>query len=211
MMGYEPPRSLDDVRVHGLVLAAGAARRMGSRKQLLDWHGSPMLRHTTATLSASRVASVTVVVPPAADEVEAALAGLGVIIAVNEAPELGLLRSLKVGLISCLPRLGPNDGVMVALADQPLVTTADQNLLVAAFREQRGEFLVCPSFAGQRGNPVVIPASLIPEILARPDADRGAAFLFAAYPEIVREVPMATDAVHRDCDTPDDYARMRGL
>lgn len=197
--------------VHAVVLAAGAGRRMGQRKQLLAWQGMPMLRHVVATVIASDVASVTVVVSAGDPELVEALTGLAVGVVVNPDSTLGLLNSLKAGMKDVRSRHAPSCGVMVVLADQPLVGTPDYDRLVAAFVDQGGKALVAPFFAGRRGNPVVIPGDLVDLVLERPDADRGAAFLFADHPGRVFQVPMPTDGVHQDCDTPSDYERLQAL
>ena len=53
----------------GLVLAAGAARRFGSAKQLADLDGRPMLEHSILAMIASPVGRVVVVLGSGAEEV----------------------------------------------------------------------------------------------------------------------------------------------
>ena len=62
--------------IAAIILAAGAATRMGRPKQLLDWEGRPLVRVATEAALASRLSPVLVVVGSALAEVTAALADL---------------------------------------------------------------------------------------------------------------------------------------
>ena len=60
-------------RVAGIILAAGAATRMGRPKQLLDWGGRPLVRVAAEVALAARLSPVLVVTGSALAEVTAAL------------------------------------------------------------------------------------------------------------------------------------------
>jgi len=55
-----------------VVLAAGGSRRMGRPKQLLDYHGQPLLRHSVEQALGSVCRPVTVVLGSDADACRAA-------------------------------------------------------------------------------------------------------------------------------------------
>ena len=59
--------------VVGLVLAAGAARRMGRPKQLLPLGGRALLQHVVDAAAASALGDVVIVLGHEADAIEAAL------------------------------------------------------------------------------------------------------------------------------------------
>ncbi|TWB43671.1 NTP transferase domain-containing protein [Nitrospirillum pindoramense] len=189
-----------------LVLAAGAARRMGSNKLLADYAGRPLVWHAVTAALAANPGRVTVVLGHQAAEVRAALAGLAV--RFIEAPDhaAGLSASLKAGLASLD---GNTAGVLVCLGDMPRVTAAVQHRLLARFRQERGGAIVVPVADGRRGNPVLWPADLIPA-MAGISGDQGARGLLALHADRVTEVP-AEDGVHLDVDTPDALAALRSL
>src|SRR5690606_38178735 len=106
----------------GLLLAAGAARRMGALKQVLPLAGRPLLQHSLDHLAASRVAEVILVVGCEADRVLAELEFDRERIQVvrNQDWEQGLSTSLRAGL----DQAPEADAVLVALGDLPLVPPA---------------------------------------------------------------------------------------
>src|SRR5689334_975241 len=89
-------------RVAGLILAAGAATRMGRPKQLLDWDGRPLVRRAAETALAARLDPVLAVVGSARAEVATALAGLPLRIVFNPHHAAGQSTSLRAG-IAALP------------------------------------------------------------------------------------------------------------
>ncbi|MCU0493870.1 MAG: nucleotidyltransferase family protein, partial [Chloroflexaceae bacterium] len=135
--------------IYGLLLAAGTSSRMGQPKQLLDWRGQPLVRHVALQALHSQLDGLVVVVGAQAGAVRQAV-GVGsdapaagaarpmkpLLFAENEAFATGQASSLRVGL-AALP--ASVDAVLVLLVDQPLVTTALLNHMVAEWRVQTGE------------------------------------------------------------------------
>lgn len=107
---------------------------------------------------------------------------------------------------TALPQAGtsspPSGGVLIALGDQPLITPGT----VAGILAGHGGGITVPTFAGRRGHPICVDRSLLGPLLALP-ADEGLRGLFTRYPEAVAEVPVPTDEVLLDVDTPDAYRR----
>jgi molybdenum cofactor cytidylyltransferase len=84
--------------IAGVVLAAGEASRFGSPKQLLDYHGQPFVRKVAQTALEAGLWPVVVVTGAYAEQVEAALAGLDVVIARNENWKDGQAGSVRAGI-----------------------------------------------------------------------------------------------------------------
>ncbi len=187
-------------RLGGLLLAAGAARRMeGPNKLLEPLHGTPLVRRAAQALLDAQLSPLFVVLGHDADAVRAELAGLPVDFLVNPDWARGLGSSLAAGARAAarLPRL---EGLFVALADMPFVSATHLAALTRAF-EQRGEkSIVAPTFGGQRGHPVVWAARHLPA-LSQLDGDVGARELIASLPHEVLSVEVQDDGVLRDIDT----------
>ena len=83
--------------VVGVVLAAGAAERMGNAKQLLPYKGAILLQHAVDAAEASRLDGVIVVTGAYADEVEAALRVDRAVTVRNPDFRRGNMSSLEVG------------------------------------------------------------------------------------------------------------------
>jgi molybdenum cofactor cytidylyltransferase len=190
--------------VAGLILAAGAATRMGRPKQLLDWDGRPLVRVAAETALAARLSPVLAVVGSAQAEVVAALAGLPLQIVPNPDYAAGQSTSLRAG-ISALP--SDAEAVVVLLGDQPFVTAAIVERLVAEWRASASP-IVAPVYAGQRGNPVLFARPVFRELLAI-RGDQGARAVLAANPARIHPVHFDDARPLADIDTPDDYERLR--
>jgi len=190
--------------VSGIILAAGASSRMGRPKQLLDWGGRPLVRVAAEAALAARLAPVLVVVGHARPEVEAALVGLPLHIVANSDFAAGQSTSLRAGVAALGPQVA---AAVVLLGDQPFVTAAIVERLVAAWRAGRSP-IVAPDYAGQRGTPVLFDRTVFPELLAI-RGDQGARALLAADPSRVQIVPFDDPRPLADIDTPDDYDRLR--
>lgn len=189
--------------VSALILAAGSSARMGRPKQLLDWGGRPLVRAAAEVALAARLDPVLVVVGGARAEVEAALADLPLRIVDNPDYVAGQSTSLHAGIAA----LGPAaDAVVVLLGDQPFVTAAIVDRLVADWQASAAP-IVAPVYAGQRGNPVLFARAIFPELLVI-QGDQGARAVLAADPARVRLVAFDDPRPLADIDTPEDYERL---
>ncbi|RAU22318.1 nucleotidyltransferase family protein [Paramagnetospirillum kuznetsovii] len=179
-------------KIAGLVLAAGAASRMGRDKRLLPVGGVPMVLLAIQAAQGAGLDPVMVVTGPDA------LDGLPPTVQVirNPDPGRGMASSLVLGVES-LP--ADAQAVVVLLADMPLVTAGHVAALAAAF-DPRG--IVVPICAGRRGNPVLLGRSFFPEIVGL-TGDKGARGLMARHADAVVELDMDR-AVLVDVDTPED-------
>ena len=172
-------------RIGGLVLAAGAGSRMGYRpKCLLQLDGMSLLERQLQALSLAGVSPIWVVLGHHAERIlqDGALARWVAQSVRNAQPEDGHVSSLRTGLQVLPPSL---DGVVVALADQPLMNAqAVQALLQAFVQRPAGTQMLQPRVQGLPGNPVVFSATVMAQILAG-DAHMGARQWQQAHPEAV--------------------------
>jgi CTP:molybdopterin cytidylyltransferase MocA len=176
---------------------------MGRPKMLLPIGGKPMLAHVIDSLQASDAVSHIVVVTGHAEQEIRAVADeyTGVTFAHNAGYEAGgMLSSVKTG-VTALP--ADCDAFFLVLGDQPLVQPATVSALAAAWIVERAP-IVLPVHIGKCGHPVLISASLSPEILALGE-DETLKALMVRRPEDILEVAVPDVAVVEDVDTPDDY------
>jgi molybdenum cofactor cytidylyltransferase len=112
-----------------VVLAAGASRRLGRPKQLVDFRGAPLLAATLETARAVGTAQVVVVLGGAADEIRERVDLSGVDVALNVDFESGCATSIRsaLGVVEA-----GADGVVLMLGDQPGVTAETVRTLLAA-------------------------------------------------------------------------------
>lgn len=118
----------------------------------------------------------------------------------NELFHTGMHSSIKTGV----KKLQDCDGFFICLADQPYFDHATLKLLINNF--QKGKILT-PSFDGKRGHPVLISSEYISEIIQEPDGDYGCSYLLKRHKDHVVTLPVNSEGVLFDMDTPTDYER----
>lgn len=191
--------------IAGVILAAGAGRRMGRPKQLLPWGDTTVLGQTIRNAQHSRLDSLLVVTGFAAPAVAAAAAQQGVPVVDNPDYAAGeMLSSVQTAVAALPPEV---HGALILLADQPFVGPGIIDALRDAFDAGLGT-IVAPAFDGRRGNPVLIGRTHFPALLALP---HGAAprDLLAVRQADIHLVAVDDEAVLRDLDRPEEYERWR--
>jgi molybdenum cofactor cytidylyltransferase len=190
--------------VGAVLLAAGAGERMGRRpKATLLLGGVPLIRRQLIALSGAGVDEVVVVLGHHAEQIEPLVADFPVTLARNPDPDAGQVSSLRIGLDALSRRV---DAVLVALADQPLISTDDITALIGAFKRRGDHAVVVPQVDGEPGNPVMFTADVRDAILAG-DANVGCRQWRAAHPDQVLRYETTNRHYRIDLDTPDDLLR----
>lgn len=181
-----------------ILLAAGTSSRTraeGGHKLLATRHGVPLIRQVALAALATVLRPVVVVTGAEHEAMAEALSGLPVLRLYHAGYEGGIGGSLAAGIGAVLARRPL--GVVVMLADMPLITAANIEAVVAAFATSDGGVLVRAYADGLPGHPVLLPARLLPE-LASLRGHNGARALLArsGLPELRVEIGPAalTDA-----------------
>ena len=189
--------------LHALVLAAGAARRFGSAKQLLSIQGSPLLLQVASRAAVLVGDDLIVVLGAHAEPIEAQLSGCPGRRIINPAWEEGMGSSLRAGVLALPPACA---AVLVLLADQAAVSVADLERLRAAWHAHPER--IAAAHYGEpvprSGVPALFPRAWFPALLQL-TGDCGARALLARHTDVVQPVPMPNAVL--DIDTPEDAAR----
>jgi len=190
----------------GLVLAAGAGRRMGGPKALVRHpDGGPTLVESAVALVLAGGCDRAVVVVGAAGEAAAALverSGAQVVHATGW--DEGMGASLRAGLEHLEP--ADDDLALVTLVDLPDVTAEVVDRLLAVAGEGRG-VLARAAYDGVPGHPVLLGRDHWAAVVATARGDRGARDFLEATEH--RHVECGDLATGRDVDTPDDLDDLR--
>jgi molybdenum cofactor cytidylyltransferase len=184
-----------------VLLAAGRGVRFGGEipKPLLELGGVPLVARALRAALESGLAPVVVVVSD--DRVAEALPA-SVSVVRNTTPEAGIASSLHAGL-GALEADTELDGAVVGLADQPFVGADAYRRVARAY--DAGARLAVATYAGVRGNPVLIGREHWPEALAL-TGDEGARVLLRRHGAV--EIPCDGTGEPTDVDTPDDLAEL---
>jgi len=186
--------------VSAIILAAGESKRMGEPKLLLRFGSSTILEQTIDNLLNSRVAEVIVVLGHRAKEMMSLIADRPVAIAVNSDYHKGMSTSIAAGLSLINDK---SQGIMLALADQPLVDSQTIDRLMEAFGSH-DKGITIPVNKGRRGHPVIFAIRYRSELL-RLTGDIGGREIINRYPDDTLEVAVSCEGICVDIDTADCY------
>jgi molybdenum cofactor cytidylyltransferase len=194
-----------DLPLAALILAAGRGTRMGGPNKLLaSFQGKPLLRHVAEAALAGPVEEVAVVTGHERQAVEAALAGLPVRFVHNADFAQGMGTSLACGIAALSPGIA---GAFVMLGDMPRISPQIMGQLAQAFDPRADRLIVVPEHGGTPGHPVLFHRRFFPA-LAQLSGDQGARRVLDANPDAVLRLPIGTDAVLADVDTPEALAAL---
>ena len=174
--------------VAAVILAAGASTRFGSPKAAVRIGSRTMLQVVADTATAAGLSPLVVVAPPNLAVPEPAIAIR------NDAPHLGVSRSLQLGIAAVPPDV---EAAVVLLVDQPTVTVEH---LRALDGWRGGTPVVATRSGGVLGPPVLIEREGF-DLVAEASGDAGLRDVLRADPSLVTAVD---HAVVPDVDTTDD-------
>ncbi|MFD2205368.1 nucleotidyltransferase family protein [Kiloniella antarctica] len=186
-----------------ILLAAGLSKRMGERNKLLmPFRGQPLVRFVASQLIKSNIGPVTVITGHDANLVKQTLDGLNLNFIFNQHYSSGQMSSVQCGVQKIKPS---TQGIMIALADMPDLTSGDYQRILEGFTHNNCEKIVVPYFSGKRGNPILIPKRLTDEII-NGSLQAGCRRLIENRPQDVHRLDVTCASHTTDIDTPNDYS-----
>ena len=190
-------------KIAGVVLAAGASRRLGQPKQLLTWQGKSLVRHAAEVALEAGLSPVVVVTGAFEEAVVEAVRDIPARVVHNPAWAGGQSTSVRRGLAELPSNVG---GAVFLLVDQPFVSAP----LIRALVEEHARTLapiVAPLIDETRGNPVLFDRQTFSDF-GLLEGDVGARTLFSRHRALW--IPWYEPRVLMDIDNLDDYQRLGG-
>lgn len=187
-----------------VLLAAGASRRLGSPKQLVQL-GAETLIVATAQKALQVADSLLIVLGANADSIEPVLDTLPHKkrwqVARNQHWAEGMASSLRLATQEALAQ--KSEGLLLLVCDQPFLSV---NVLAEICSRINDTSLVVSEYTnGQIGVPMYVPKRYFADLLEI-RGDVGAKVLLKKYPEVLVKIPF--DRGEIDIDTPEDIQRI---
>jgi len=181
-----------------VILAAGYSSRIGGFKPLMELGGQSLIGRCAGLFRRADIDDIVLITGYRHKEVEAEAARLDLPCIYNPDYDRGMYSSVCAAAahLQCTKV----DGFFMLPVDIPLIRPATIAALSAAFA---GRAVVYPSYEGLRGHPPLIPAHLIPAILAH-DGRGGLKSLLETQEHL--DVAVWDKGILMDADTPEDFA-----
>jgi molybdenum cofactor cytidylyltransferase len=195
---------MNQANVAAIILAAGASRRLGRPKQLVEYKGETLIERAVRITLEAGLDPVIVVLGAEQEAVRGALGTRAVAIVENEAWQEGISSSMRTGL-KALEGMAPDAaGALIMPCDQPRLSPEHLSRMIGLFAKESG--IVASTYAGVRGVPAVFPRDAWGELM-RLSGDVGARRLLGDAARRVVEVRF--EGGDLDIDVPEDLRRLQ--
>jgi molybdenum cofactor cytidylyltransferase len=195
-------------RFAAVVLAAGASRRMGRPKALLDLSGRPLIAHLVGSFhKTASVERIFVVTGHQPEQIRQALSVFDVTFVHNPRYDSGgMISSVKAGVGAVAESC---DAFFLCLLDQPLLQTRTVAEMAQAWSKTEPD-LIEPAHDGQRGHPILIASRCVKKILSL-SVDSTLRDFVAQHRQDSDVVEVSDPGVLCRLDTPLDYQHVLNL
>lgn len=147
--------------ISGLVLGAGASRRLGPPKQLLPYRDTTMLGWVVRQAQrATAIDELVVVLGRAADDVRERVDFGSARVVENKVFTEGCSSSYHAGLAALNPE---SQAIMIILGDQPGITPEVIDKLAEEWRRTDALIALC-SYKGRKGHPMIFSSAMFDQI-----------------------------------------------
>lgn len=184
-----------------VILAAGSSSRMGKPKQLLEFDGTTLLRHSTIEAANSKAENVITVLGAHADQIENEIDGDIVNIVKNENWDEGMASSVRLGLNTLLKQTPSIDAAIFMVCDQPYVSSTVLNELISTYKKT-GKSIVACNYGEAIGPPALFHKSLFNELMQL-KGDAGARKIIQEHSNEMATILFTHGKI--DIDTKEDY------
>lgn len=195
-----------DTNIGVLIMAAGESKRMQGIKQLLPWKNSNLLLETIKNAKNTTMGSVLVVLGANAEHIadECNFKTSDVDYLINPTWHLGLGNSIAFGIKHLCKKEELPQGILICLADQPLITNDYLNVLAETFK-QNPKNIIATNYTRKTGVPALFPTKFY-TALSQLKGDYGAKELLKTYADETIGINAGNKIL--DIDTKQDYEQL---
>ncbi|MCK5210387.1 MAG: nucleotidyltransferase family protein [Cyclobacteriaceae bacterium] len=183
-------------KIELLIMAAGASRRLGQPKQLLEYKGESLIRRISKEALKAKIGNITVVLGYDNKNIEKEITDLKVNVFFNEEWEEGLGASIRNGLKYILDNKPDTNAILLSMVDQPFVDAVHLKKLANAYDAAR-KMIIASAYSGTFGVPVLIDSFYF-DLLKELKGDEGGKKIFVNYIKDIVEIPFIEGAIDID-------------
>ena len=189
-----------------IILAAGNSSRLGEPKQLLQYQNKSLIRHVAEAAVSAIDSPVIIVTGSVQNQIADELQGLPVHFVQNNEWQEGMASSIRIGINELSKINSQTEGVILAVSDQPFVTSELFFHLIQKSETSENSIVAC-SYQNTLGTPVLFPKKYFDSLLALNGVE-GAKKLLKRFENDVVNIPFPLGGV--DIDTQEDYRKLLG-
>jgi len=198
---------MPNIKLGGILLAAGGSTRLGQPKQLLSLQGKTLVERTLVTMQEAIPNTITVVTGGSAKEVSAQIEARNAHVAYNPEWETGMASSIKTGLNDLLKNSPDLNAIIICLCDQPFLTSQHLIDLQNSFINSDKK-IIASLYNELESVPALFDQSIFPDLLALKGQEGARKVIRKANKDIL-SIPFSKGIY--DVDTPDAWEKIQSL
>jgi molybdenum cofactor cytidylyltransferase len=175
---------------------------MGAPKQLLPWKDSTLLGHAVGTALQLQCDTVAVVLGANSEEIKETIMHDSVLVFEHALWDDGLGTSIAWGVSELLKTTSKIDGILILLADQPLVTLTYLQSIITEYESGKQQIIATSYDDQKQGVPTLFDTSYLDELTAL-TGDKGAKEILQKHKANV--TLFSAEGQLSDIDTLEDY------
>ena len=186
------------MKVAGLLLAAGASKRLGRPKQLLEIGGEPLIHRAARVLIAGGCQPLMVVLGAHREQCARAVENLPLQTIFNERHSQGMGTSISTGIAHLQSQNPEIEAVIIALCDQPFLSSELIQSLIERGQNHNFSVVNC-DYGASFGPPVFFTVAHFAE-LEQLRGESGARAIWRAHPDKTASLAFPEGATDIDTD-----------
>lgn len=187
-----------------IILAAGNSSRFGSAKQLLHFNNKTLIQHVIDEAIHANAELVIVVTGANADEVSKEINNEQVLLVLNKDWKDGMASGIIAGLKKAITLNNDIEKIIIAVCDQPFVSSAVFKQLYQKQEESTQHIIAC-AYAETIGTPALFTQKYFDALMSL-HGDEGAKKILKANPQDVATIDFPPGNI--DIDTQKDYEQL---
>lgn len=187
---------IGETKIEVLIMAAGASRRLGQPKQLLEYKGETLIRRISNEAINANIGHVTVVTGFDHENIEKQISDLKLDVFFNQEWDEGLGASIRNGLKHILAERPDTNAILLTMSDQPKVDASHLKKLANAYDSNR-TMIIASAYSSTFGVPVLIDSFYFDK-LKELKGDEGGKKILANYIKNIVEIPFIDGKIDID-------------